>query len=642
MAAPINTPSAGEIWHLSIEDLFAPVQESQRLGGEGPFVINLSVSTAPINLPAKSFLGYEYAHVYQIQVTEDGRTRYRLRLGPFASEDDVDAIMGAVREIYPGALTATAGTADQRNIAALQAKLDAIKAKTQKAPQEPAPELAAPEIVIDLSPIADMRETATVAKLEELWPTKSAEPLKVMPVPALPPPAPSHTPTEQAAPTRSPPVLTEVVELPVKPETHPAPVITEAIAPASTIAVPTPAAVKPPPKAARPTSKPVLQARKFVKPPPRFTVPVRKIAGAALKFTMPPSALAAVTSKVDAPKEWSLWRGTTVASATPTLPVAEPKVAAPALKEPTETKALAPDTSVLELELVMAEPHSPAPQVPAPEPKAITETKALAPDTVVPELELAMSEPRVAAVEPKKAVAPEPKVAAQGKAPVPARKFAAPKAPAATQAAVVPNRHAPNPSPAPPRPAPSRPAPAHLVAVADVPPPRPVKKLSEPLTDLESTQTVRALTAPELTDDQGMRWYVIQLALSEHAFDPDAVPNLDIFSEYRLYSVAGIDQGRIVHALRLGFFSEEIAAVAVASYLAAHYDKPTIRRVSVAERERFAEQRVEARKDIGETGRHAAIEITNELVARYRRSSNTAAATESSGQVPALRSPSLR
>ncbi len=164
-----------------------------------------------------------------------------------------------------------------------------------------------------------------------------------------------------------------------------------------------------------------------------------------------------------------------------------------------------------------------------------------------------------------------------------------------------------------------------LVAVAEVPAARPVKQLNEPLISLESTQTVRALTAPELEDEETLRWFAIQLTHSDQAFDPDAVPNLDIFSEYRLYSVALMDQGHKVHALRLGFFSEEIAAVAVASYLATHYEKPAIRRVSVAERERFSTQRVEARKDVGETGKPAAIEITNELVQRRRRTDTAAA-----------------
>jgi hypothetical protein len=138
---------------------------------------------------------------------------------------------------------------------------------------------------------------------------------------------------------------------------------------------------------------------------------------------------------------------------------------------------------------------------------------------------------------------------------------------------------------------------------------------------LESTQTLRPLTPLELGQHEAPRWFVVQLALSDDAFDPDALPHLDIFSLYRLYTVIGLDQGRLVHALRLGFFGEDVGARAVASYLAAFYDAPIIKRVSVAERDRFADQRVEARKDVGATGRHLAIEITDELVVRGRRSS---------------------
>ena len=169
-----------------------------------------------------------------------------------------------------------------------------------------------------------------------------------------------------------------------------------------------------------------------------------------------------------------------------------------------------------------------------------------------------------------------------------------------------------------------------VVATAPAPAPREVKKLDQPLESLESTQTMRALTPTELEDGEASRWFVIELALADHAFDPDAVPNLDIFCEYRLYSVAGLDEHRVVHALRLGFFREEIGAVAVASYLAAYWNNPTIKRISVAERERFADQRVEARKDVGATGRHAVIEITDELVARRRRSDKTSASSKRS------------
>ena len=53
MGTPINTPLTSEIWHLTIDDLLEPLPASPRLGGPGPFVINLSASTAPISVPMK-------------------------------------------------------------------------------------------------------------------------------------------------------------------------------------------------------------------------------------------------------------------------------------------------------------------------------------------------------------------------------------------------------------------------------------------------------------------------------------------------------------------------------------------------------------------------------------------------------------
>ena len=374
MASPTNTPSTGDIWHLSIDDLFAPLPEAPRLGGPGPFVINLSASTAPIGIPTAEIAGCERWHLYQIQRLEDRRMRYRLRLGPFANEDEADAALAKVRDIYPSALTATADGDDMRVIAAMKPKTVAAPAPAAAAATAAAPVVAAPAA---------------------------------------------------AAPT----------------------------------ARPAPTAPKAP---TAPTVPTVLKA---------------------------PTALTAPTA-------------------------AKPSVS----------------------------PKAPTPAVPA-KPLAVASMPALpAPPTL------------------------------------------------ALAAAVV---HA-------------------------------VGQREKQLPSLESTQTVRALTSLELKDEGVLRWFVIQLSLAENAFDPDTVPILDIFSVYRLYSVAGIDQGRIMHALRLGFFSEESAALAVASYLAAYYEKPSVKRVSIAERDRFANQRLEPRKEVGGTGKHAVIEITNE---RYIREKRMAAAT---------------
>ncbi len=263
MTLPTSTSLTGEMRPLSIEELLAPLPQTTRLGGPGPFVINLSASGLPIALPEKSLA--KSAHVFQVHRTEDGRLRYRLRLGPFADEDEADALLQSVRESYPGALTATADADDLRAIAAIQAKAGA--------------------------------------------PPSSAE-----------------------------------------------------------------------------------------------------SRGAA---------------------------GTVV--------------------------------------------------------------------TVQP-------------------------------------------------------------------------------------------------ANCESTQTVRPLAGLQPDELEAARWFVIQLSLAEHPFDPDTVPDLDIFGVYRLYCVAGMAQGRRVYALRLGFFSEEDAARAVASYLTAFYDQPAIKRVSPGERQRFSAQPLEPRRDVGATG----------------------------------------
>jgi len=148
------------------------------------------------------------------------------------------------------------------------------------------------------------------------------------------------------------------------------------------------------------------------------------------------------------------------------------------------------------------------------------------------------------------------------------------------------------------------------------PPPPPQNSAT---VSFESTQTIRPLTELELAEEEQSPCFVIQLATAAQTFDPEDLPSLDIFSCYRLYSVAVLTRVRIEHALRLGFFSTEIAARAVQSYIVAHYPSAKIERVSGAERERFDERpSVEARKDVGATGTHAVIEITDERVPRPR------------------------
>jgi hypothetical protein len=654
MATPINAPMAGEIWHLSIEDLFQPVQEAQRLGGDGPFVINLSVSTAPISVPTKAFTSSRLeAHVYQIQVTEDGRTRFRLRLGPFTSEDEADAILVEVRDTYPGALTATAGAADLRVIASMQAKAEQRqstqkqtdlvieKSVSQKIAAEKSTTKALPEkaatpkaTTAKAAPTnaaagkaaptnAAVQESSVVAKGEASeisidipWPTPelvlppstpsraaaTALPELDVPLPAIP-----KRPAAAVAPILREPVAPapKPVELQLAPPfsiASVAPVLTEVVTPAKTsalkVASPMPAALSAPvlteavPKIKAPApSAPTVPATAVAPvavPPQQAIVPQTKTAGPMSAAAIEP-AKAAVSKSVAPIEPVKAAVSKSVAPIEPVKAAVSKSVAPIEPVKPAVSKSAAP-----------IEPAKPAVSKSAPpvEPVKAAVSKSAAPIEPV-KTEVSKS---VAPIEPAK---PAPVLTQPLSA---ARKFSAGKFRALlgkpTASKLTSLQHV-------------------VVATAPAPAPREVKKLDQPLESLESTQTMRALTPTELEDNEASRWFVIQLALADRAFDPDAVPNLDIFSEYRLYSVAGEDEGRVVHALRLGFFREEIGAVAVASYLAAYWDKPTIKRVSVAERERFADQRVEARKDVGATGKHAVIEITDELVARRRRSSKT-------------------
>jgi hypothetical protein len=573
VAKSISAPSSGDIWHLSIEDLLSPLPETQRLGGPGPFVINLSASTAPISVPKNTIAGCANAHAYQIQRTEDRRMRYRLRLGPFATEDEAIAILDSVREMYPSALTATADTDDLRAIASMQPKADARSKKMGAAPAK-----------------ADVSVTPA---------EKSA---LVEPPPAAPPPAaptPKKKSTSASAPADAtaavslaelsaaildhsaaiiPPVLVDISEKPTAATAAdvipPAPRPIEAAAPDLSAATPT----------------------KFVPPP--LLVEAQLIPFRPAATPASPTRLVPILTSVTTPAP----------AAIPTLTTqyVPPKPAAAAApKAPREVVAPTPTP----VALAPTTPASTAPAPTAPAPTAATPTAA-APAAAAPAAPVHIAQAPAAPVPAAKA----PTAPAHA-APVPAEK--APAAPAHTAPALFP----------PPVEKPIARAPAREtkhktaqdVAAAAATASLQVEKLSERLPNLEVTQTVRPLTTLELEDGQAMRWFVIQLSLSAEPFDPDSVSNLDIFSVYRLYSVAGLDQGRIMHALRLGFFAEEAAAKAVASYLVAFYDNPLVKRVSAAERDRFAEQRLEARKDVGATGKHAVIEITDERYVRERR-----------------------
>jgi SPOR domain len=444
----------------------------RRLGGTGPFVINLHASTAPIGLPSKSPAGNEHARLYQIQRVDDGRIRYRLRLGPFATEDEAEVALAQARLEYPGALMVTAAADDLHAIALVRGKSNSGGPSADMRSTDTSADARNTDTA--LQPVLDTRRITLPIAADPVAP--AALPAAAAPVPALVLTLVEDAPARAAEPV-PPLILTLVEDEPVR-----------AAAPVLVPAVP------------KPTPAP------------------------AAVIAAPAAAAAAVPVRAAA------------------LPV---RAAAVPVRAPVVAKI--------------------APAAAAPQRAAVS----AASDT-------ASMQALIAAID--------------------------------TEIDVTPRNAAARPV-------------LHTVPADRATARRDEARAGTLTPSLESTQTLRPLTPLELGEHEAARWFVVQLALSDDAFDPDALPHLDIFSLYRLYTVIGLDQGRLVHALRLGFFGEEGGARAVAGYLSAFYDEPIVKRVSVAERDRFADQRVEARKDVGATGRHLAIEITNELVVRGRRSS---------------------
>jgi hypothetical protein len=103
--------------------------------------------------------------------------------------------------------------------------------------------------------------------------------------------------------------------------------------------------------------------------------------------------------------------------------------------------------------------------------------------------------------------------------------------------------------------------------------------------------------------------YVVEIARSATAFDPAAVPRLDLFELYHLYWDTPLQSTQAHHSLRLGFFSEEPLANTVARYLSSYFESPGVLYVDATEVNRAARQAFAPLHDVGASGRHAAIEL---------------------------------
>ena len=79
------------------------VEAGTPVAAAGPFVLNLCSSTTPMALPKAEQEELKRFSFFVSRRFEEGRERFRLHMGYFATLEEAEEWLGAVRDIYPGA-----------------------------------------------------------------------------------------------------------------------------------------------------------------------------------------------------------------------------------------------------------------------------------------------------------------------------------------------------------------------------------------------------------------------------------------------------------------------------------------------------------------------------------------------------------
>jgi hypothetical protein len=611
------------VWHPGGRDRPRRPPEPDVGRRSGPYVISLCTSPTPITVVPEAMPRFEPLHIYQLQRHEGNRSQFRLCIGIIETNLEADAILDLVYEFYPRARREPAQDDDR---AAVKRKVMAAQPPKRGAqtPQlrRPDPQLSAP-FHWDIDellprPAADTPDRTTARPLAQRRSPTGASAVRKVP-PGLRPAAESPMPAAAAAITLRPRVdraevlpgttVTDVSQAQrttnrtaVEPRAGQA---LDRIGFADVAAAPAPGVeeVDSDPNAV--TDQ--VESLQFIFGDPQVEGPPAELSNGE-------------PLSVDRPMLPALEADTVTTQAALATPAVQSRRIGAEVCEPTRVEtpndevpraALSPLVS-REAASGLLPREAPANSRPAgaPAPRPSTDDSGTLKRFVTRIGTLLES---LKAIEPTPSAPADPEVkAASALVEVSEPILAAADPPA---------------RPALPEPAPGSGA-ERAARMRPADPPRSDVPHADSGSDsdapaIDSTRTVRALTPLELADEQGSRRFAIQLMLCERPIDPAEVPNLPIFGEYRLYSVAGLDDGDGTYALRLGFFSSESAAAAVGGYLAQFFDTPCVRRVSMAEQERFEERRVAPRKDAGELGEHAVIELTCPATLPERQASIT-------------------
>jgi len=522
--------------------LEAAVQGSASTGSS-LFVINLCASIAPVAEAGRNLPGLENYRLYQVARVEDGRTRHRLRLGFFTSESHAEGVLTVVRQQYPTAFMACLGDEDRKFTRGFLPT-----GSTESAAAAPKPAIA---IVSNKD-----AEARTLPTQSQLAPQVNTAPQSKAGSPASVPRKAPIAPSDVVA------AISAAIDIVIDEgsDTRAATLHASAAAGSATdstlvaagseiIELTWEPSLEKAPDGSAASSQPGPAGQPWVSAAQSESIPIatalsEKPASAAVNGTPAPGPIDASPNDASALQDAAGWdRSVLNRPIQPLLDLSfsdpPPVSSQPARDGPVQPFHVGQHVDIGDIGIsLQSDPRD---------------------DTVASTPAMARSTPAPAAAHTSRGTPP-----AAATDIVRSRAVDLAGKPAATV----------TPLPT-----------ASVKAVS----PRPA--CSAP-PELDSTQTIRALTLAELEDDQLEKWFSIQLAASEQPVNLDAMPHLDIFQAYRLYSVAGTIDGKIVHSLRLGFFKEEVSAEAVGGYLKTFFAAPTVLRVSEAEYTRFKEPRV--------------------------------------------------
>jgi hypothetical protein len=518
----------------------------------------------PIDLSSQVLAGLSQYKLYQVSRMEDGRRRYRLRLGFFTTVTLAEDVLASVRARYATAFTSCLCEEDLKHATGyLKCSIKDLERTGRYAVQKLRGDSGGTTALRVLTPEAIKQLQAAEVPVE---PIRSASvPVK------------SATPVVSVLPIRMP-----APERPAPPPRSATP----------TTPVPAPVAER------RQPGSPLRSAPVF-KPEATASQPARADQTQSLKaLIMTPEAApkrgslmrqAHAMAPMDAVERAKAVPGNTVSAFIDTVTTGKFKAAAantPSNVAPAVSRPVPPTPTVQ----AAAAPKT-APQITPPTPKsapqmAPTTNKAAAPKVVADKggLEAHVPPPHVASAPIQKG---NQAFHVGAGVSIPETSLSlAPSTPATTRAA-------------------TQIAPVIAPSIAAASPPttsitddllhaRALAKQSMQwrqdageIPTLDTTQTLRTLTKSELEDTNRPKWFTVQLAISDHPANLDTMPKLDIFDAYSLYSVAVMEGTGIRHALRLGFFREEVSAMAVMGYLKTFFGEPLIVRIPDAEHDRF-------------------------------------------------------